>query len=460
MEFGILTLLPIVVLFILIFTTKRMLLSLTVASVVGSLMLGGPTGFASVWLGKVQAAFMAGTLGYLFLLLALFGILIVLLDSSGAVTEFATWLSKYANTRKKALLITYLLGWLIFVDDYLNNLAISTAMKKVADSHKIPRTFLGYVINSTAAPVCIIIPFSTWAVFYGGLFEEFGVTVNGTGTGAYLAAIPYLFFAWVTLIMMLLVIIGVVPMIGVTKKHNQIAQETGVVCPIDVNLDGVEIVAPDFASLVNQDGKAKPWNFLVPLVVLVAVTILAGTDVMIGCMAGIATIAIIMVAQRRVTMGKLFDNAYQGVTSMVMICAIITMALTLVEINTETGMSDFVVTTLSPYLSGALLPAIVFGFCAVYSYFGGGFWDMSMIFMPIVVPLAMALGVNPLLPCAALVCAAAAGSTTYVCGDAVMITSRAIDIKPYYQMLGTLPYAVISYVITVVCFVVAGFMAI
>jgi Na+/H+ antiporter NhaC len=335
-------------------------------------------------------------------------------------------------------------------------MAIATAMKKVADSHKIPRTFLGYVINSTAAPVCIIIPISTWAVFYGGLFEEFGVTVNGTGTGAYLAAIPYLFFAWITLIILLLVIIGVIPMIGITRQHNKIAQETGVVCPIDVNLDGEEITAPDFHSIVDNGGTAKPWNFLVPLAVLVAVTILAGTNVLIGCMAGIATAAILMLAQKKIKPIELFDNAYQGVLSMVMICAIITVALTLVEINTATGMSDFVVATLTPYLNGALLPAIVFGFCAVYSYFGGGFWDMSMIFMPIVVPLATALGVNPLLPCAALVCAAAAGSTTYVCGDAIMITSRAIDIKPFYQMLGTLPYAAISYVLTIICFVTAG----
>lgn len=456
MDLGVLTLLPIAVLFILIFTTKRMLLSLTAASLVGSVLLGGIKGFAAVWLEKVQAAFMAGTVGYLFLLLALFGILIALLDSSGAVTEFATWLSKYANTRKKALLITYLLGWLIFVDDYLNNMAIATAMKRVADSHKIPRTFLGYVINSTAAPVCILIPISTWSVFYGGLFEQFGVTVNGTGTGAYLAAIPYLFFAWITLILLFLVIIGVVPMIGITREHNRIAQETGVVCSLDVNLDGTEITAPDFKSIATTDGKAKPWNFLVPLAVLVAVTILAGTNVLIGCMAGIAATAILMLAQRKIKPNEIFDNAYQGVLSMVMICAIIAIALTLVEINTATGMPDFVVATLTPYLNGAFLPAIVFGFCAVYSYFGGGFWDMSMIFMPIVVPLATALGVNPLLPCAALVCAAAAGSTTYVCGDAIMITSRAIDIKPFYQMLATLPYAAISYVLTIVCFVVAG----
>ena len=457
MDLGVLTLLPIVVLFVLIFTTKRMLLSLTVASLVGSVLLGGIKGFATTWLGKVQEAFTAGTLGYLFLLLALFGILISLLDSSGAVTEFAAWLSKYANTRKKTLVITYILGILIFVDDYLNNMAISTAMKRVSDSHKIPRTLLGYVVNGTGATVCVLIPISTWAVFYSGLFKEFGVTVNGSGTQAYFAAIPYLFYPWISLVVLILVIIGVIPKIGLIKKHDKIAQETGVVCPADVNLDGAEIQAPDFASIMGGNHKARPWNFLIPLVVLVGVTILADINVLVGCMAGIAATAVLMLGQRKIKLGEIFDNAYQGVLSMVMICAIISMALTLVQINTATGMPDFVVSVLKPILHGALLPAIVFAFCSVYSFFGGGFWDMSMIFMPIVVPLATALGVDPLLPCAALVSASAAGSNTYVCGDAVMITSRALDIKPYYQMLGTLPYAVFSYILSIIGFVIAGF---
>ncbi len=457
MDLGVLTLLPIAVLFVLIFTTKRMLLALTTASLVGSVLLGG-IHFASTWLGKVQEAFSAGTLGYLFLLLALFGILIALLDSSGAVTEFAAWLSRYANSRKKTLFITYILGLSIFVDDYLNNMAISTAMKKVSDSHKIPRTMLGYVVNGTGATDCVIIPISTWAVFYAGLFKQFGVTVNGSGTQAYFAAIPYMFYPWITLIVLILVILGVIPKMGVIKKHDKIAMETGVVCTTDVSLDGVEIQAPDFESIIGENSKARPWNFLVPLVVLVGVTILADINVMAGCMAGIAVTAVLMLAQRKIKLAEIFDNAYQGVLSMVMICAIITMALTLVQINTATGMPDFVVSILKPILHGALLPAIVFAFCAVYSFFGGGFWDMAMIFMPIVVPLANALGVDPLLPCAALVCASVAGSNTYVCGDAVMITSRALDIKPYYQMMGTLPYAVISYLLSIVCFVVVGFL--
>lgn len=458
MDLGALSLLPMLVLFVLIFTTKRMLLSVTAATMVGSILLGGWK-FAAVWLEKVQAAFMGGTLGYLYLLLALFGILIALLDASGSVTEFAMWLSKYANTRRKALFITYILGWLIFVDDYLNNMAIATAMKKVCDSHRIPRTFLGYVINSTAAPVCIAIPISTWAVFYSGLFEDFGVTKNGSGADAYIAAMPYMFFAWISLIIMALVIIGVIPKIGITKKHFELAEETGIVCPAEVSYDGKEIVAPDFEAIMaeNQGVKASPFNFLLPLVVLVAVTIVTDINVMLGCMAAILVTGALMLIQKKINLPDLLDNAYNGIVSMVAICTIITMTMTLVEVNTATGMADFVVEALKPYLNGAYLPALVFGFCAVYSYFGGGFWDMAMIFMAIVVPLANGLGVDPLLPCAALVCASAAGSTTYVCGDAVMVSSRAVDIKPYYQMKGTLPYAIISYVLTTLAFLIVSF---
>lgn len=450
---GAISVLPIIVLFVMIFATKRMLLSLTCATLVGAILIG-KANFAQSWLEHIQMAFTAGTVGYLFLLLALFGILIAILDVSKSVNMFAGWLSKFATTRKRTLLITYLLGWIIFVDDYLNNIAISTAMKKVADSHKIPRTFLGFVVNSTAAPVCILIPLSTWAVFYGGLYEEWDITVNGTGLGAYISGIPYLFFGWILLIIVFLVIIGVVPMMGVTRTHNRIALEQGIVCTKEVSADGEEIRSIEFEN--EGDVKNNPWFFLIPLIVLVAVTILA-SEVLVGCMAAIAVSGILMITVQKVKITEALDSAFAGIMSMVPVCCIITLTMTMVQINTSTGLADFVVESLEPYIHGAFLPAIVFGFCAVYSYFGGGFWDMSMVFMPIVVPLANAVNVDPILAVSALVCASAAGSTTYACGDAVTITSRAVDIKPYYQMLGTLPYVICAYVLTIIAYLIAGF---
>lgn len=455
MDLGILSLLPIAVLFILIFTTKRMLLALTAATLTGCVLLTG-TGFAAEWLAKVQAAFMAGTIGYLCLLLALFGILIALFDASGYVKEFAFWLSKYANTKKKALIVTYILGWLIFVDDYLNNMAISTAMKKVCDCHKIPRTLLGYVVNGTAAPVCVIIPISTWAVFYGGLFEEYGVTVNGSGMAAYIHGLPYLFYAWISVALLLLVILGVVPMIGITKKHSLEALQTGIVCSADVNADGKEIVAGDFDEIQKLAQGCKPWNFLLPLAVLIAITVISG-DVMVACMGAILLTVILILIQKKLKFAEIFDSAWGGVVSMISVDCIIVLAMTLVEINNATGMADYVVSIVEPLLQGWMIPMITFAFVSVYTYFCGGFWDGSMIFMPIVVPIANAVGADPLLSCCALVCAACCGSTIYVCGDAVQITSRAVDIKPFWQMKAALPYVLISVVLSVIAFGVAGF---
>jgi Na+/H+ antiporter NhaC len=476
LNLGIITLLPIVVLFVLIFTTKRMLLSLTTATVTGAIILGihgiiseGVSGgfvggikavlagIGGKWLSLVQEAFMEGTTGYLFLLLALFGILIALLDISGAVLDFANWLAKYANTRRKALIITYVLGWLIFVDDYLNNMAVSTAMKRVCDKHHIPRTYLGYIVNSTAAPVCVLIPISTWAVFYGGLFESNGVVGSGgTGASAYIEGLPFLFYAWISVLIALFTIIGIVPLIGITRRDNKLAKEQGILITEQESIDGKELVLSE--SETETTKKPGPLSFLIPLVLLIAVTILTG-DVMIGCILSIILVGIMMVARKKTKIGEFFDTAWSGVTSMAYIMAVIAMALTIVQINKQDGLSTFVVDTLTPVFGsiGFLLPAIVFAFCAVYSYFGGGFWDMSMVFMPIVVPLAANLHVDPILTCGALVCAATAGSTTYAAGDAVQITARAVDIKPYYQMLGTLPYALISYALSVAAFAVAGF---
>ncbi len=455
MELGILTLLPIAVLFTIIFTTKRMLLALTAATLIGSILLAGWK-FPAEWLAKVQAAFSAGTVGYLLLMLALFGILIAVLDKSNAVKEFAFWLSKYANTKRKALLVTYLLGWIIFVEDYLNNMAVSAAMKKVCDCHKIPRTLLGYVVNCTAAPVCVIIPMSSWAAFYSGLFEEYKITVDGTGMGAYLSAIPYLFYAWIMLAILLLVILGVLPMIGITKKHSLQAIQTGIVCDRETNIDGEEIRSGSYEEIIKQAENCKPWNFLIPMVVIVVITLIT-KDVMIACMGAIAVSVILVLLGKKIKLTELFDSAYEGVLSMIMVDAIIVMALTLVEINMATGMSEYIVSILSPLLKGWMLPMIVFAFVTAYTYFCGGFWDGSMIFMPIVIPLVNALGVDPIVACAALICAACAGSTIYVCGDAIMITSRAVDIKPFYQMRATLPYALIAIILSIIAFGIAGY---
>lgn len=454
MQLGVLSLIPIIVLFVMIFTTKRMLLSLTCASLVGAVLLGG-FDFAGVWLGKVQEAFMAGTMGYLFLLLALFGILINLLDRSGAAVEFANWMSKFANTRRKALILTYILGWLLFVDDYLHNMALGTAMKKICDKHKIPRTLLGVMVNGSAATVCVLIPISTWGVFYSGYFEELGVANAGQGLSTYISAIPMMFYPIIMLVILLLLAFGVFPLIGQTKRDNKLAQETGIVLSKEFSNEGVDITADDADG--EAEAKGSPIWFILPMAAIIALTIITG-DCMIGCMGAILVTGIIILARKTQTIIELLDAGFQGVASMVSVCCVIAVALTMVEINKATGMTEFVVNVMTPLLKGSAFafPAIVFAFMGVYVFFVGGAWDMSMVFMPIFIPVAMNIGVNPVLASAAMVSVAAASSGIYVASDATMLTSASCEMQPQYQMRSMLPYALIAYALTIVAYLIAG----
>ena len=455
MEYGVLSIIPLAVLCVMVFTTKRVLLSLLAATLAGAILLSGLS-FGETWLGLVQEAFMAGNIGFLILLLGLFGVLIGQLETTGAAMEFAHWLGKFANTRKKALFITYLLGICIFIDEYLNCMIISTSMKRVTDKFRIPRSFLGYVVNSTGSPVSIIVPVSAWAIFYAGLYESEGIVVNGSGMGTYIAAIPYMFFGWITLIIMCLVVLGVLPMIGISAKHRRLAEETGILASTEVALDGKAIMAQEMDEQEESQIKAAPWSFLITLATIVTVTIVSGLNVMVGAMAAIAALSVISLLRKKVRLSQLLDGSCKGVTDMSTVCILIVLACTLVTANEKLGLSGFVVGTLAPYLSGALLPAAVFGFCAIYACLGGGFWDMTMVFFPMVIPLASAVGADPVLAGAALVCSAAMGSATYVGGDCVNIVSRGLDIKPVYVTLATLPYSAVSYVITIVCFAAAG----
>ena len=133
--------------------------------------------------------------------------------------------------KRQALLGTFGLGIVVFIDDYLNNLAVGTTMKGITDKYGIPRTQLGYVVNSTAAPVCVLLPISSWAIYFSGLFEADGILVNGSGIGAYIQSIPLIFYGWIALLVVLLQIFGVLPKLGQMKRDYARAEQTGNLLP-------------------------------------------------------------------------------------------------------------------------------------------------------------------------------------------------------------------------------------
>jgi tetracycline resistance efflux pump len=502
--FGALSLLPVVCVLVVAVITRRTLLAMICGTVVGSIILGG-WGFFDSWVSYVGKSLSDETLQWLLTVVVLFGILITLFERSGAVGDFARWTERFVNSRRKSLVLTWLLGVVMFVDDYLNALAVGTSMKGITDRYTVPRTMLGFLVKSTAAPICVLVPFSTWAIFFSGLLEAEGVTVNGSGFGAYLQAIPFIFFGWIMLLIGFLVSIGAFPLLGSIRKDSARAAQTGDVFPEsmtaeeraeelggeanveagtdaggpaggpagqpatagagsassrDAALAGTTATASTLTAARSTSGgasrKPMPFNFLIPIITMIVVTILTEVDVLKGTTAALAVAIVLYAVQRKMSLKQIMDAAFAGVSSMLFVILLSVLAFMVQKMNIDLALADFVIESTEPFMSGAFLPAVVFLVCGIYAYATGSFWDLAAVITPIVIPLALAMGADPILAAAAIFSGAALGSTTCLYGDGIILTSKAVGIKPLSLMTAILPYAGIAAGLSFALYLVVG----
>lgn len=478
-EFGALALLPIAVILVVAVATRRTLFALLCGTVAGALILGGWGGF-DVWVEYTGKALSNETAQWLLLIVALFGILMMLFEKSGIVTDFARWVERFVTSRRKSTLLTFLLSIVLFVDDYLNVLTTGTSMKQVTDRYRVPRTQLGAIMKMTAAPIAVLVPVSTWALFFSGLFEAQGVTVGGSGFGAYLQSIPFIFFGWAAIAVALLMSIGWLPKLGLIKKDALRAERDGDVFPLgttdaerraegaallselradDADGSTAQRVAVALETTTNTARKPQPWSFLIAMAVLVGVTIATDANVVAGTAAALAVTVVLVLVQRRLSVRGVLDAALEGIESMLFVMVLTVLAFMVQEMNIALQLAEFVIQVTEPVLTPALLPAIVFAVCGVYAYATGSFWDLAAVITPVVLPLALALGADPILAGAAVFSGAALGSTTCLYGDGIILASRSIGIKPINLMLAILPYAGIAAGLSLVLYLVTGFVA-
>lgn len=454
-DYGLISVLPVLTILVVAVTTRRTLFAMVCGLSMGALILaGGLTGFMGMWFNYLYVSMTNETLQWLVLVIVMFGMLIMLFERSGAVTDFGRWAGKFIKTKKQALMGTFLLGVIIFLDDYLNNLAVGTTMKGITDKLKIPRTQLAYVVNSVAAPVCILIPLSSWAVYFGALLENEGVVgANGTGMGAYISAIPLTFYGWLAIVVVLLQIFGIIPKLGAIKKDTLRAEATGDVFPEGTDLSLIHVSE----GHEEEHNNAKPIAFLIPLAVMIAVTLLTGVDVLMGAISGVAIAVLLYAVTKRLSIRELLTSCFDGVISMGFVLILSVLAFAVQAANTDLMLAEYVIHITVPIMKGAFLPAAVFLVCAVYAYTTGCFWDLAAIILPIVVPLAVAMGVDPILASAAVFSGAAFGSNTCLYGDGVILCSQGCQIKAVELMVATLPYALIAGGGSFILYIIAGF---
>ncbi len=297
--YGAWSLIPTLVVLGMAILTRRTIESLLTGCLVGLLMTD-PTHVVSQGSDILLDVLGNDTVTWIILVCGLFGSLIALLVKTGGVLSFGDTVTRRIHSRSQSLLTTWFLGLIIFVDDYLNALTISASMKKITDRFGISREKLAYIVDSTAAPICILVPFSTWAVFFAGLLEENNVT--GNGMSLYIEAIPFMFYAWVAAAIVPLVAMGWVPNLGPMKAAER-APSPASRCPTG------STTTPG-----SRREQATPHllNFLVPIATLIFFTWYFDIDILRGVIVALAVTLTLILSQRLLSFHDTFDTAWRA----------------------------------------------------------------------------------------------------------------------------------------------------
>lgn len=429
--------------------TRRCVECMIVGSMVAAIFVSG-SGFLTTWSESLQNQLAENV--WVMLVCLLFGGLISLLTDSKGSFGFSKYISKFCNSERKTLMTTFVMGILIFVDDYLNVLSIGACMKKISDKQKLPRESLAYILDSTGAPVCVLLPFSTWAVFYASLFyeQESVQAISGvtSAMSAYIKAIPFCFYPIVALIVVFLFAMGWMPKIGPMKKAYKRVEETGKVysdASRKYNHDELE---------GEEDGNI--WNFLIPMGVLVGVAVATG-DILVAVIIALIVCFVMYVPRKIISIDDFLSSMIRGFGDMLPTLTMLLVTFVLKDISGQMGMTEYIIELAEPFLFASIFPAMVFLLGAILAFTTGSDWGMSSIITPIVFPLGAALGANPILIMAAIISGGTFGSHACFYADATLLASQSSGIENMEHALSQIPYVIIASVISVVCFVVAGF---
>lgn len=455
------SIIPAMFLLIYIFLTKRIFESLTLGIVLGFLMavsIGGFEGqsfFDSINSVLIENVASEDT-AWLFIVCGLMGSFVALIERAGGVYAFGVWVTKRAKTRKSTLLWTWILGLIIFVDDYLNSLTVGSCMAPLTDKHKVSREYLAFVVDSTAAPDTTLIPVSTWAVFIASLYDMTLSENNidsqyGNGLNVFISSIPFNFYAWFCLLIVPLTIYGVIPMIGKMKKAEHRAKTTGVLAP--PGSEKIDIRAGE--ELTVHKG-ARVHNFFIPILVLIVSTIFFDLDLQYGVIFTLAFMFIFFLVQGLINAEEFFTLAIKGFKNMLMPLLMVVLAYMFADSIKALGFMDFIIHIVSENVPIWLLPATIFLVFGFTEFIMGLSWGMYAIAIPLVTLISYQMGIHPGMAIAAVVSAGVWGSHICFYSDATILSSSAAGCDNFEHATTQLPYGLIAAALSFVAFIGAG----
>ena len=459
-------LIPPIIAIALALITKEVYSSLFIGILAGGLFA---TEFSA--LGTIDAVIndglisaVSGTAG-IFIFLVILGVMVALINRAGGSAAFGRWAQKHIKSRVGAHIATFILGILIFIDDYFNCLTVGSVMRPVTDSHKISRAKLAYLIDATAAPICMIAPISSWAAAVSSYAPE-----GTSGIAMFVQAIPYNLYSLLTLVFVVAISVMKFDYGPMAKyERNALAGDLFTVAPSNVAAD----------EEANEKGKVI--DLIIPIVVLIGICVFAlvyvggilsgsdfitafgDTDATVGLPWG-AMIALVftiafLVLRGVITVKDAMESIPKGFCAMVPAILILTFATALKNMTGLLGADVFVDELMTSSAAGLanFLPAIIFLVACGLAFATGTSWGTFGILIPIVIAIFEPGTELYIIGMSACLAGAVCGDHCSPISDTTIMSSAGAQCDHVSHVSTQIPYAVTVAAISFVGYILAGF---
>ncbi len=471
-------LLPALIAIVLALITKEVYSSLIIGIIVGGAIYAGGN-FEGTLNHVIQDGFIANVADSynigIIIFLILLGTLVSLMNKAGGSAAFGRWATKHIKSRVGAQLATIALGVLIFVDDYFNCLTVGSVMRPVTDGHKVSRAKLSYLIDATAAPVCIIAPISSWAAAVAGFAKSAG---EANGIHLFIRAIPYNFYALFTIVMMIVLAVAKFDY-GPMKLHEKNAVEKG-----DLFTRGTKQAVEEMKT--NEKGRVI--DLVLPVIVLIVccvigmiysggmfdpeadgyrsfITAFSDCDASVGLAlgSGVALVlsVIYFIIRRTMKFRDIMESFPEGFKAMVPAILILACAWTLKAMTDSLGAKVFISQSVNSAAAGfqVLLPAIIFLVAVGLSFSTGTSWGTFGILIPIVLSVFPFDNHLQIIAISACMAGAVCGDHCSPISDTTIMSSAGAQCDHINHVSTQLPYALTVAAVSFVTYVISGLLA-
>ena len=405
----------------------------------------------------------------IFLFLVLLGVIVALVNRAGGSAAFGRWAEKNIRTRVGALLATFLLGVLIFIDDYFNCLTVGSVMRPVTDNHRISRAKLAFLIDATAAPICMIAPISSWAAAVSGVADDLGTGISGIQL--FLRAIPYNFYSLLTLVFIIalaLMNFDYGPMrvaeMAAQLEGNLGAQEGGGDAEANPRGRVIDLVLPVIVLIVTCTiGMLYVGGYFGGDYADDFIGAFGNTDAFValpwGAVISLVFTFIYFLCRRVLSFKDAAACIPQGFIAMVPPMIILTLAVSLKTMTSSLGAADFVHDMMLGAAQGlySLLPAVIFVVAVALAFASGTSWGTFGILIPIVCAIFPADSRLLIIGISACLAGAVCGDHCSPISDTTIMASAGAQMDHLQHVSTQLPYALTVAGVSFATYIVAGF---